>query len=244
MYSRVIFPKKNISSISQANPPVLYYVLSACSYAGCGLVALLSPGTLRCREFTPNDGLLPITDFLCYGFRNCRIVVWLSDTPLEMLTTLQALARLCHLSPVPLSVLILSPVRADWLYRTLSGMTGGCGPISGLRILPAKMSVQNIDRQIMCWERIPLFSSQARRLENNYPDKLESLSAREVIVMIGTLQGESIAILCEQLGLSNKTLYSIRSSGLRRLTKIFPSLNHLLPRSKRSKYSALLSAEP
>ncbi|QZE31378.1 EAL domain-containing protein [Pantoea ananatis] len=206
------------------------FVITACPYAARGISELLAGSSGRCRIILSGrkDASVDLESFT--ASRDSRVVVYLSDDPAEMLSTLHALARLCRLSWYPLLVLILNPCRADWLYRTLIGLTSrNGGELKGLRIAPSNISVRTLLWMLESWRRAPLLEEQAEGMEALTGIRVHGLSARELETVMRVLYGESVLMQSQLLGLSCKTLHAQHRSGMRKLMEGFPQLARKLP---------------
>lgn len=89
------------------------YILSPCSLAARGLSQLMLNAARRPVEL-PVEGV-SLRELAAVK----RIVVYLPDDPLWMLTTLRQAARLLDEALPPLPMLILSRSPAIWLWQTL-----------------------------------------------------------------------------------------------------------------------------
>ena len=89
------------------------YILSPCSLAARGLSQLMVNAAKRPVEL-PVEGV-SLRELTAVK----RIVVFLPDDPLWMLTTLRQAARLLDQALQPLPMLILSRSPAIWLWQTL-----------------------------------------------------------------------------------------------------------------------------
>ncbi len=89
------------------------YILSPCSLAARGLSQLMLNAAKRPVEL-PVEGV-SLRELAAVK----RIVVYLPDDPLWMLTTLRQAARLLDEALPPLPMLILSRSPAIWLWQTL-----------------------------------------------------------------------------------------------------------------------------
>lgn len=200
------------------------YILTACPCAARGVETLLN-AEKRCCVIIMTGNRDGFADWLCKMTSDSRVVVYLPNELISMLTTLQELSLLCRLYSHPLSVLILSTARPEWLYSTLRALTGGGASLAAMRIVSPEISLQSLARMLKTWSQIPLLAEQERNSIRG-----EGITSRELDVVLNQLLGENIITQEKRLGVSCKTLYSRRISGLRKLTDQFPYLTNLLPR--------------
>ncbi len=110
------------------------YILSPCSLAARGLSQLMLNAAKRPVEL-PVEGV-SLRELAAVK----RIVVYLPDDPLWMLTTLRQAARLLDEALPPLPMLILSRSPAIWLWQTLLYQVSHPDRLRNVHTAPADLS--------------------------------------------------------------------------------------------------------
>ncbi len=110
------------------------YILSPCSLAARGLSQLMVNAAKRPVEL-PVEGV-SLRELTAVK----RIVVFLPDDPLWMLTTLRQAARLLDQALQPLPMLILSRSPAIWLWQTLLYQVSHPDRLRNVHTAPADLS--------------------------------------------------------------------------------------------------------
>ncbi|EPQ5851498.1 cyclic diguanylate phosphodiesterase [Klebsiella variicola] len=191
------------------------YILSPCSLAARGLSQLMVNAAKR-------------------------IVVFLPDDPLWMLTTLRQAARLLDQALQPLPMLILSRSPAIWLWQTLLYQVSHPDRLRNVHTAPADLSCTELADRLENAPRLERLASEAALLNDK---RAAGLSHAEFKVILALLQGQTIGEQARRLRLSQKTLYTQRLAGVKKLVEYHPHLaprfpRTLLPRSSASSLSA------
>ncbi|EPU4372311.1 multidrug transporter subunit MdtN [Klebsiella pneumoniae] len=139
------------------------YILSPCSLAARGLSQLMLNAAKRPVEL-PVEGV-SLRELAAVK----RIVVYLPDDPLWMLTTLRQAARLLDEALPPLPMLILSRSPAIWLWQTLLYQVSHPDRLRNVHTAPADLSCAEL----------------AHRLEN--APRLERLAGNDAYVYADTI---------------------------------------------------------
>ncbi|WP_438269100.1 EAL domain-containing protein [Raoultella terrigena] len=207
--------------------PAVECILSPCSMAAQGLSSLIGAGGRRPTFLFPQAHDAPsLPDPTAFR----RIVVFLPDDPFWLLFTLRQAALLLDRSASALPMLILSRSPAGWLWQTLLHL------VSNRRRLAA---VKTVASDLPCRQLASLLSQPAP----DYPS-LETLACEEATARgipptglskpefnaaLDWLRGYSITRQAELRGVSHKTLYNQRLSGLKKMVEQHPHLANRFP---------------
>ena len=194
------------------------YILSPCSLAARGLSQLMVNAAKRPVEL-PVEGV-SLRELTAVT----RIVVFLPDDPLWMLTTLRQAARLLDQALQPLPMLILSRSPAIWLWQTLLYQVSHPDRLRNVHTAPADLSCTELADRLENAPRLERLASEAALLHDK---RAAGLSHAEFKVILALLQGQTIGEQSQRLGLSQKTLYAQRLAGVKKLVEYHP---HLAPR--------------
>lgn len=153
------------------------------------------------------------------------LVVFLPESPYWMLITLRMIASLLNRTTAPLPVLILSRSPATWLWRTLRKQVKNFQCLSNVRRvssdLPCSQLAMILQRGI---EQCPLLRQQSFKEEQIKGKSLAGLTKKELDAMADFFHGSNVTLQAKIQGVSRKTLYSQRKSGLKKMVQFFPSL--------------------
>ncbi|EBE3722302.1 EAL domain-containing protein [Salmonella enterica] len=160
-----------------------------------------------------------------------QMVVFLPDNPVWLLSTLQHAAFLLKQTDTPLPMLILSHCPAGWLWHTLLHLVADRSLLNKVRAASSSLPVRYL---------AALLHSQ---VPEDYPP-LEQLSGLETVihckspgglskpelnVILDLLHGYSIIDQVKHRGISQKTLYNQRTSGLKKMAEHYPHLAASFP---------------
>lgn len=193
------------------------YILSPCSLAARGLSQLMVNAAKRPVEL-PVEGV-SLRELTAVK----RIVVFLPDDPLWMLTTLRQAARLLDQALQPLPMLILSRSPAIWLWQTLLYQVSHLDRLRNVHTAPADLSCTELADRLENAPRLERLASEAALLHDK---RAAGLSHAEFKVILALLQGQTIGEQARRLRLSQKTLYTQRLAGVKKLVEYHP---HLAP---------------
>lgn len=160
-----------------------------------------------------------------------RIVVFLPDDPLWLLLTLQQAALLLKHSAIPLPMLILSRSPANWLWETLLHHVSNPRHLALVRAVASDLPCRQLAELLSPdgGQSYPLLE-QLKFQERGICDKpAAGLSKPELSTALDWLRGLSINYLAQRRGLSHKTLYAQRSSGLKKMVEHHPHLGRRFP---------------
>ncbi|HBR2791271.1 TPA: EAL domain-containing protein [Klebsiella pneumoniae] len=212
------------------------YILSPCSLAARGLSQLMLNAAKRPVEL-PVEGV-SLRELAAVK----RIVVYLPDDPLWMLTTLRQAARLLDEALPPLPMLILSRSPAIWLWQTLLYQVSHPDRLRNVHTAPADLSCAELAHRL---ENAPRLERLASEVALIHGKRVVGLTHAELKVILALLQGQTIGEQAQRLGLSQKTLYTQRLAGVKKLVECHPHLAPRFPRTllPRSPANALTAFE-
>ncbi len=142
------------------------------------------------------------------------------DDPLWMLTTLRQAARLLDQALQPLPMLILSRSPAIWLWQTLLYQVSHPDRLRNVHTAPADLSCTELADRLENAPRLERLASEAALLNDK---RAAGLSHAEFKVILALLQGQTIGEQARRLRLSQKTLYTQRLAGVKKLVEYHPA---------------------
>lgn len=152
------------------------------------------------------------------------ISVFLGRDIVNLLESLKKLASVLNALPVIKRVTLYGTIPDSWLQQTLGSLLNSKSKLSRIRIA----SLSDITE---CVKNNPKAVKNCARLlrEGNlaysYKDSLKGLTKREVDVLLNFYRGMSVKEQCKIMGLSDKTIYTHRKEGIRKLHHIRLWLN-------------------
>lgn len=209
--------------ISNANSIKRDCILSPCAYAAQGLARLLAPErqplTFLCPH-TQDEQALPD----CPPAR--RMVVFLPDDPRWLLATLQQAAHQLECADAPLPMLILCRCPLNWLWQTLIHLVANRSLLSQVRAIAADLPARTIARLLHghVLQRYPPLSLLAEKEALIRGGHTSGLSKPELNAILDLLHGYRITERAKFRGVSQKTLYNQRISGIKKMAEHHPQL--------------------
>ncbi|EQB4815203.1 TPA: EAL domain-containing protein [Citrobacter amalonaticus] len=199
------------------------YILSPCPCAAEGLARMMTPDRQRLVLF--NSPSLDISTLPALASAR-RIVVFLPDDPLWLLTTLQQAALLLEQAAVPLPMLILSRCPDRWLWHTLEHLVTRRRLLTEIRAVASDLPTRCIAALLRGHglQDVPPLGQCADNQTLIYGKPTIGLSKPELNAIVDLLHGYNIPERAQQRGISQKTLYNQRTSGLKKMTEHFPQL--------------------
>lgn len=188
-------------------------------------------GLLRPRRLFPqlHEALL-IPDIVTVR----RIVVFLPDDPFWLLLTLRQAGLLLKHSAVPLPMLILSRSPANWLWQTLLHQVGKPRHLARVRAVASDLPCRQLAALLRPdgGQRYPLLAQLASQEMIICAKPAAGVTKPELSTALDWLRGFSINHQAQRRGLSHKTLYTQRSSGLKKMVEHHPHLANRFPGSQ------------
>lgn len=203
------------------------YILSPCAMAARGLTWIMTRNQQRptCLPCCSRDRL-SLSDTIAIGL----IVVFLPDDPFWLLFTLRRAAELLEQSTEPLPMLILSRSPASWLWQTLFYQVASRSRLAEVRYVAADLPCRKLSVLLnRSLQDYPSLEQLAAQEEMVCGKRASGVSRMELNTLLDWLGGDSINSQAQQRGLSCKTLYAQRSSGLKKMVEHHPHMAILFP---------------
>ncbi|VTM37336.1 fimbrial protein [Klebsiella quasipneumoniae] len=148
------------------------YILSPCSLAARGLSQLMHNAGKR-PVVLPVEGV-SLRELAAVK----RIVVFLPDDPLWMLTTLRQAARLLNQASRPLPMLMLSRSPAIWLWRTLLYQVSHPDRLRNVHAAPADLPCAQLIHRLKNAPRLERLASEAALIHRKRAAGLSHASSK------------------------------------------------------------------
>lgn len=199
------------------------YVLSPCPYAAEGLARMMAPDRQPLTQLNPLSLDILALPTLAPAR---RIVVFLPDNPLELLTTLQQAAVLLEQAAAPLPMLILSRCPDRWLWHTLEHLVTRRSLLTEIRVAASDLPTRCIAAQLRGhgFQEAPFLTQRVEKARRVYGKPTVGLSKSELNAILDLLHGYNIMERAQLRGISQKTLYNQRTSGLKKMAEHHPKL--------------------
>lgn len=228
MTDSIVISPARAGSLSGSFQPIC--ILSSCHFSAHGLATLLGgnggraggvrvllAGDMEAGEDTDPVQPLPA---------GSRLIVFIPRRPVEALLILKRLALLLELTGPLAGVYILSHFSPAWLYRTLLSLVGGDALPGGIMATRADLACQRLQEFISSGPNGFRLWEQAAAEEWRNGGRAEGLTRRELEAVLDYLNGQQINY---RDGISAKTVYTQRQTGLRKLVVQLPSMSENLP---------------
>ncbi|MCV3771047.1 MULTISPECIES: EAL domain-containing protein [Enterobacter] len=151
--------------------------------------------------------------------QNAHVVVFLGKGILSLLESLKRLASVLNALPVIRRVTLYGDIPDGWLYRTLGSLLNNSYQLSLIRLARVSDVVTGSHTHHHVFkERSYLLRDRYR--DNSSQDNVKWLTKREIDVLLNFYRGMSVKEMCDEMGLSNKTVYTHRKEGVLKLRLI------------------------
>ncbi|MDU5513459.1 MAG: EAL domain-containing protein [Enterobacter sp.] len=156
--------------------------------------------------------------------QSAHIVVFLGKGIVSLLESLKRLASVLNALPVIRRVTLYGDLPDSWLYRTLGTLLNNSYQLSLIRLA----RVSDVITCIHTHHNV--FKDRSYVLRDRYKDNssqetVKWLTKREIDVLLNFYRGMSVKEMCDEMGLSNKTVYTHRKEGVLKLRLIKRWLN-------------------
>lgn len=201
------------------------FVISACSFTYQGYSLFLKEQGITASQIRFNGETIAQGDIKNIVINQyAEISVFLDNDVVNLLDTLKKLATLLNVLPVIRTVTLYGQIPDSWLYRTLENMVDNKNTLSRVRVATLVDVINCVKTSDgLRQARSQLLSKKSFYCE--YKGTMKGLTRRELDVLLNFYRGISIKVQCESLGLSNKTLYTHRKEGVKKLHLIKPWLS-------------------
>ncbi|MDY0846640.1 EAL domain-containing protein [Klebsiella aerogenes] len=222
-------------STSKADTPqaTTDYILSPCAMAAAGLARMVDDGCRQSIWLQPRvQSMLSIPAPADVR----QIVVFLPDDPWWLLFVLREAACLLTQAKRPLPMVILSRSPAPWLWQTLLHQVGDRRLLAAVQAissdLPCRRLAALLKGGLVGYPTLQQLSAIEALARGKPPSGLSKI---ELNATLALLYGHSITSQAQIRGVSQKTLYNQRTSGLNKMVEYHPHLASRFPgsRSKR-----------
>jgi EAL domain-containing protein (putative c-di-GMP-specific phosphodiesterase class I) len=163
-----------------------------------------------------------------------RVVVFLPESPVWLLSTLKRAAMLLEQSVTPLPMLFLSRSPASWLWYTLLHQVNDRCRLSKVQAAASDLPVACLttllrDSILEKYPSLQQLADEEMRVAGKRPT---GLTQPELNAILGLLCGYSASVQAKRGGISHKTLYNQRTAGLKKMVKYHPQMAAHFPGSK------------
>lgn len=172
-----------------------------------------------------------------------RIVVFLPDAPITLLTTLQRIATLLNKAAKPLPMLILSRSPNTWLWHTLRHLVKDKSLLSKVYAAASDLPVSSLSPLLQDYimNKYPSLWQISDEEKNFTKSRSPGVTEAELDAILCSLNGDNSRIRAKRRGISYKTFYNQRISGLRKIVKHYPQMASYFPnkqiREEKKKFS-------
>ncbi|MEH2922172.1 EAL domain-containing protein [Samsonia erythrinae] len=223
------------------------YILSPCALAAQGLSVLIEhEGAATAHVILPEELDAEFFASSSPESQKKRVIVFLPNDPLHLLASLRHVAAILNYGTTPLPLVIFSQCPSLWLWETLRRLVESRRSLSRIKAARSNLSCAQLAGILRHDESKPLSLEQQSLEEKHRQGKrYDGLTKRELDVVLGLFHGHSAIALARQQGVSIKTLYNQRISGLKKMVVPFPNIALQLPGTQQkwlTEKTALLSA--
>lgn len=146
-------------------------------------------------------------------------MVFLGKGIVSLLESLKRLASVLNALPVIRRVTLYGDIPDGWLYRTLGTLLNNSYQLSLIRIARVSDVVTGSQTHHHVFKDRS-YLLRDRYKDNSSQDNVKWLTKREIDVLLNFYRGMSVKEMCDEMGLSNKTVYTHRKEGVLKLRLI------------------------
>lgn len=146
-------------------------------------------------------------------------MVFLGKGIVSLLESLKRLASVLNALPVIRRVTLYGDIPDGWLYRTLGTLLNNSYQLSLIRIARVSDVVTGSQTHHHVFKDRS-YLLRDRYKDNSSQDNVKWLTKREIDVLLNFYRGMSVKEMCDEMGLSNKTVYTHRKEGVLKLSLI------------------------
>ncbi|HEJ9366902.1 TPA: EAL domain-containing protein [Klebsiella oxytoca] len=163
-----------------------------------------------------------------------RLVVFLPESPVRLLSTLKRAAMLLEQSATPLPMLFLSRSPASWLWSTLLHQVAERRQLSAVRAAASDLPVPCLAALLrdVIPEGYPSLEQLADEEARALGKRPAGLTRPELNAILGLLCGYRASDQAKRRGISHKTLYNQRTAGLKKMVEHHPQMAARFPGSQ------------
>ena len=201
------------------------FVISACGFTFQGYRLILNQYGIQASHihFDGDEASQQDLENILIN-QSAHIVVFLGKGIVSLLESLKRLASVLNALPVIRRVTLYGDLPDSWLYRTLGTLLNNSYQLSLIRLA----RVSDVITCIHTHHHV--FKDRSYVLRDRYKDNssqetVKWLTKREIDVLLNFYRGMSVKEMCDEMGLSNKTVYTHRKEGVLKLRLIKRWLN-------------------
>lgn len=146
-------------------------------------------------------------------------MVFLGKGIVSLLESLKRLASVLNALPVIRRVTLYGDIPDGWLYRTLGTLLNNSYQLSLIRIARVSDVITGSQTHHHVFKDRS-YLLRDRYKDNSSQDNVKWLTKREIDVLLNFYRGMSVKEMCDEMGLSNKTVYTHRKEGVLKLRLI------------------------
>ncbi|MFP5595844.1 EAL domain-containing protein [Kluyvera sp. 142486] len=206
------------------------YILSPCGMATNGLLAMVDNAREVAVLDIESEGDIENVQIL----KGERVVVYIPSEPYWMLSTLRSLISLLNHSGHLFWVLIISKLPASWLWNVIKSQVAKPKiNNAAIHVAPSNLPCDKLSELLLPERRVTPYLKNVAIAESFYigkyddlngNDRKEGLSKKEMQVISDLFHGVNITEQADYLGVSKKTLYNQRLSGIKKIAEVIPYL--------------------
>ncbi|EOY8404234.1 EAL domain-containing protein [Enterobacter asburiae] len=196
------------------------FVISACGFTFQGYRLILNQYGIQASHihFDADEASQQDLENILIN-QSAHIVVFLGKGIVSLLESLKRLASVLNALPVIRRVTLYGDIPDGWLYRTLGTLLNNSYQLSLIRIARVSDVITGSQTHHHVFKDRS-YLLRDRYKDNSSQDNVKWLTKREIDVLLNFYRGMSVKEMCDEMGLSNKTVYTHRKEGVLKLRLI------------------------
>ncbi|WP_368743056.1 EAL domain-containing protein [Enterobacter asburiae] len=196
------------------------FVISACGFTFQGYHLILNQYGIQASHihFDADEASQQDLENILIN-QSAHIVVFLGKGIVSLLESLKRLASVLNALPVIRRVTLYGDIPDGWLYRTLGTLLNNSYQLSLIRIARVSDVITGSQTHHHVFKDRS-YLLRDRYKDNSSQDNVKWLTKREIDVLLNFYRGMSVKEMCDEMGLSNKTVYTHRKEGVLKLRLI------------------------
>lgn len=201
------------------------FVISACGFTVQGYALFLQPHGVKVTHIHFEGDEPCAQDIENVALYQCaEISVFLGNDVVILLETLKKLSSVLNVLTALRRVTLYGKIPDSWLYRTLANLLHSKHQLSMIRIARVSDIVEYFKNKDDVSDNHSRLLREAY-LNCSYKESIKGLTKRELDVLLNFYRGVSVKEQCDILGLSDKTIYTHRKEGVKKINAIRLWLN-------------------
>jgi FOG: EAL domain len=196
------------------------FVISACGFTFQGYSLLLEEQGVKASHIQFDGEEVSRHDIENIMLNQCSMIsVFLGRDIVNLLESLKKLASVLNELPVLKRVTLYGEIPDSWLLRTLGSLLDNKLKLSMIRVANISDIMACINDNSLAVKNCsrPLCETYSGLTSKNI---LKGLTKRELDILLNCYRGMTVKKQCEVTGLSDKTIYTHRKEGLKKLHQI------------------------